>query len=333
MRKHIIRSVIAGLLAISSAVLLLCMTQLSDSLSDQTAAQRWQQGDMRYTQLSCFMRMDDALDESGIFTLRSAVQSEMESASLQAPSENARLWIDAYSGRTTVTAANGNNSISAVCIATGGDFFQFHPLQMMDGWYYEDDEVMDDGVILDQQLAWELFGGYALTGMTVYINGYPCKISGVCSMPDADWTSYGTEPVLYIPAEFLSRIGNPVTYTCYEVLLPDPIRDFGMGILEKHLTKKDCIIRENTGRYSLFANLQYLAALPEAGWRTAPVEFPWWENDAQTVAFFCAALELLAMVLLLYPLIALGILAGTGLRRLKKCSVVQKVLSFGREKN
>ena len=104
--------------------------------------------------------------------------------SLEAP-ENGSLYIDAYSTSATVTVSSDSSgsggSAQVEAVAVGGEFFYFHPLQLRSGAYISSDDLMDDLVVLMRRLAWRLFGGVELEGMTITLNGKPFVVAGVVS--------------------------------------------------------------------------------------------------------------------------------------------------------
>ena len=65
-------------------------------------------------------------------------------------------------------------------LAVGGQFFEFHPLRLLSGSYIAEGDLSPDRVLLDRELAWELFGGTELTGMSVEV-----KEDGVVEVSDA----------------------------------------------------------------------------------------------------------------------------------------------------
>ena len=67
----------------------------------------------------------------------------------------------------------------ASAIAVGGNFFDFHPIRLLNGTYLAESDLMKDRVLLDEDLAWLLFGGTDLQGMPMEINGVPFVVGGV----------------------------------------------------------------------------------------------------------------------------------------------------------
>ena len=73
---------------------------------------------------------------------------------------------------------------SVQIIGVGGDFFQFHPLNMISGNVFSENDISKDRVVLDENTAWTLFGAYDIAGKTVTIEGRQFVIAGVYKPSD-----------------------------------------------------------------------------------------------------------------------------------------------------
>ncbi len=304
-KRALIMLITAGLCLIVGFCLFAAAKARANRLLAQQAAQRWQSGDLRYAQISVFpetgMSYHDILETEGkIDTALTA-----ESFSVQ---ENARLWMDAYSTETALTVKSSHAGTTARAIATGGDFFAFHPLEMASGWYYSEQDIMHDQVILDRQLAWTLFGSYDLTGMTIYINGVACRIAGVAEVPDgAEADPYGTQATLWLPWSLLEQLSgdNTPTAACYEAVLPNTVSGLAESMVETALgqSRGDYVIVENTGRFGLLRTMKSLGSLGKKVQRTNGIAYPYWENAAQITELQVGGLYLVALICLVWPLI------------------------------
>lgn len=73
-----------------------------------------------------------------ISEVRSTLQSKLTDASITEEAVSGRLWIDAYAAMHDSSIGKltdiGSASVDSVqIIGVGGDFFQFHPLNMISG--------------------------------------------------------------------------------------------------------------------------------------------------------------------------------------------------------
>ena len=282
-------------------------------LDSQFAAERWQAGGTKYSQVSAFISEDAAFTDNAVLFTRQAVDEALTVVSLDAENDGSRLWIDAYSAEASVSASNDVNTQTARAICTGGDFFRFHPLDMISGWYYSGDEATDAIVVLDQNLAWKIFGGTDVAGMELYVNGYACTVAGVASVPQNkdEKGAYGSEATLYIPYSFLERqeSGAPVV-TCYEAVLPEAVKDFGTETIKKALGFEDtqCEVLQNTDRFGFGNSLGVAKTYESRSQRTGRIYYPWWENAARAVESRSSLLAVLLILLAIYPVIYGGVI-------------------------
>jgi hypothetical protein len=277
-----------GWIALGFALVALALLILGigreNGLDSQQEAQRW---GGQTVQVSAFLSQTAGYTDDNVLSLRAQVDQTLAAATLEAETENARLWMDAYSAQTTVTAAYGSNTQSVRAIATGGDFFAFHPLDMLSGWYYTSNDVSDTLVVLDENLAWKLFGGTDVAGMAITINGYACTVAGVAKAPKnaVEAAAYGEEDTVYLPYSFLCRMGQTVPLTCYEAVLPEPVSGFGLETVQTALGLGDAEAEmvKNTDRFSFSRCLQVAKAYDTRVQRTGTIYYPFWENAARTM--------------------------------------------------
>lgn len=108
----------------------------------------------------------------------------MIDASLEAP-EGGSLYQDAWSGTATSVAVSGPAGKSNVkTYGVGGDFFLFHPYTLLSGSYIAESDFAQDRVVLDENLAWQLFGSSDVAGMEVTIGERNYPVAGVVRLED-----------------------------------------------------------------------------------------------------------------------------------------------------
>ena len=310
---------LAAVSAAVCAVSALLWSLAGRGLPDQTAAQRWQQ-QVPFSQVSVFFSTDAGMDQAGVLAMRGQIDKVLAQADLTGPA-----WTDAWSAEGACTASAGTNSRPARAICTGGDFFTFHPLSMASGWYYTEKELSDALVVLDEPLAWQLFGS-ADVGMAVRIDGWPCTVAGVAETPrQADESAaYGGEGTVYMSYSLAARLWRDVPVTCYEALLPEAVGGFALQTITGAVTvpEEQRQIARNTGRFSLVQSLAGLGQLPLQVQRTDRVCFPYWENAARAAQTRASLFAGLAAAGALWPCLYGGFRAirgsAAGLRRLKK---------------
>ncbi len=293
-------------LTLVSACLLGCVTGTLDSVR---AAERWRgDNEMRFAQIACFLPVDDLRSEADVLSFRSAMEQAFVDASLETP-EGTSLYADAYSGTASVTVSTDHGSATVKAIGVGGDFFLFHPLQLRSGSYISGSDFMQDRVVLDEELAWQLFGSPDVAGMEVMISGKPYYVAGVISREDdfATGEAYTETAGMFISFDALYAL-TEVGISCYEVVLPDMITGFGYDIVEKNFPIGRGEIVENSARYSLKHLLQVAGNFGKRSMRENGVIYPYWENAARLTEDYAALLLVLCVLFALCPAISLLVL-------------------------
>ena len=305
-------------LVLGSVGCFLGLRRVSGTLESLTAAGRFRgEGDTRFAQLACYLPVDDGKTEEAIFSFRQELESQMVEQSLEAQ-EGGRLYIDAYSGTASVSISSDNaGSATVKAIGVGGDFFYFHPLRLRAGAYIKSDDLMDDLVVLDEEMAWRLFGGTDLAGLTVSINGTPFVVSGVISRETdfATGKAYTGDGGVYMSFSAMKRLVNSADITGYEIVMPNPISGYAKGMLEDSFPIGDGDVVENSDRYGLLHLWEVIKSFGLRSMRNNGVIYPYWENAARLTEDYAALLLLLGVLLALYPLLTALILMIKDIRR------------------
>ncbi len=305
------------ILALACAASAVGLHAVSSTLETTSAARRFRGGsETRFAQLACYLSVGQGKTQEEILTFRQGLEAKFTEQSLEAP-ENGSLYTDAYSGTAPVTLSTDYGTASVNALGVGGEFFYFHPLPLRSGAYFSERDLMDDLVILDEVLAWRLFGGVDLTGLTVQIDGQPFVVSGVVAMEDDFATSRARtqEGAVFLSYSALSRLHEGQTIDCYEIVLPDPITGYARGVVEDSFPIGEGDIVENSSRYTLGHLLDVIGSLGERSMRTNGVLYPYWENALRLTEDYAALLLALTALFALCPLACLAVLAVRAIRR------------------
>jgi hypothetical protein len=327
MKKYAVVSIIIfAVLSIACSVLLVTIYAITHSESSQLAAERLnadntakyqtelkaadpENGDKtppdRFAQLSVFIAGEAAFNTDAITQFRRTIVTEYQKASITTGAGMENLFFDAYSAETPLTIGKPDSAlaISANATAVGGDYFKFHRLPLLGGYYLNGSET-DRQVVLDEILAWQLFGSYNIAGLDVEINNTLYTVTGVVSR---EWGTFyssvygGERPRIYIPYESLTASGAVLNITCYELLAPNPVSDFAMKILKDGLgvDSSRAVYIENSKRITIFGLFENLSGISKRVMKTNNVIFPFWENIAAVKADTSSRLLLAAAILLL----------------------------------
>lgn len=273
---------------------------------------------MRFAQVSVFLPEDGKLEQSEIESFRRSLDQKLIDASLEAP-EGASLYDDAYSGVTTVSVTSGKTSLSVKTVGVGGDFFLFHPMQLRAGSYLTADDYMNDRVLLDEELAWALFGSYDVAGMSIQIGERTYPVAGVVHREDdfASARAYQDGAGMFMSYEALNAISE-TKLSCYEIVMPDMISGFAENTVSETFPVGNGVVVENTGRYSFLSLVKILGSYGERSMNTKGVIYPYWENAARLTEDYAALLLLLTVLTGVFPAVYAGVFAVRTLRRLVK---------------
>ncbi len=305
--KQIVLSLITVLSLGLYLILTLWVNGRVEALIDQQAAVRWDE-DGASAQVSCFLAEGVEMDP---FRIRSFEEQLTKSLSevLTEPEEDEgkdkRLFIDAYSavGKITVTSEKGQLEANAVGI--GGDFFLFHPLQLVSGGYFSGNDLMKDSILLDEEAAWQLFGSSDIAGMSVMIGGVPHYVSGVVRRQEGRFAeSAGLDKtVVYVSNETLADYGTSSGICVYEVTAPNPVEGFIYNCVKEKLgvEEEDMVVVENSSRYTLKALIPVILGFGTRSMQHRAVRFPYWENIGRGWEDVAALILVFRFLFLLIP--------------------------------
>ena len=294
---------INGLLVLLALVCLLFLYGVCTALPTMNAANTWAgESDMPFAQLACYLPDDQMLEETDVWSFRQTLEKQLTDAALEAP-ENGSMYTAAYSGKgtLTVTAERGNAQVEV--IGVGGDYFRFHPLQLRSGSYLAETDLMQDRVILDEELAWKLFGGMDLTGLSVTINGADYYVAGVVSREDDHYSSiaYNDGAGMFMSYSALKACNDAVSINCYEIVMPNTITSFAKNMVQEHFPLKDGIVVENSSRYSLGNLLRVVGDFGKRSMGLNGIIYPYWENAVRLTEDYAALLLVLTVLFALMP--------------------------------
>lgn len=267
-------------------VLLLVRDGLIKDQVTQQMADRWSET-ADVTQISMFFTKDAGMTKSRVVGLGHTLDSALQEASITVESENpgARLWADAYSASGKLMVSTDRATMNLTAIGVGGDFFRFHPLDLEYGNFFSDKDLNHDYVVIDEEIAWQLFGGINVPGKIINVNGAPHLIAGVIRRPKGKpETAAGLgDPIIYVSMETLEKYAGVTILDHYEIVMPNPIKGFAMNMLKGNLMldEREVEYVENTTRFSLEASLKVMEQFGLRSMRGKAIIYPYWENLAR----------------------------------------------------
>lgn len=306
-RKEEVRQIllICGIMLLLSLVCFGVRYWLCGLLDSQKEAERWQgDGDIPFTQISCFLPADQQIGLREVSTFRNDAMKKLQEASQDVTGEH-RLLLDAWSTTTKLNASSDHGRGEAAVIAVGGDFFEFHPLRLLDGDYIRQSDLMKDRVLLDEEMAWLLFGGTDLAGMSIRLNGVPFSVAGVVQR-ETDFASrkcYKDGMGLYMSYDALLTLDENATISCYECVLADPVKGFAMNAAREKFPIGRGLIFCNSTRYEYWNLMDILLQYGTRGTQSTGAVLPYWENAARMTEDWASLCCMLGTLLLIFPII------------------------------
>lgn len=303
-KKRILLAALCGLLILASAVCFVSVGFLARLLPSQHEAERWQgEGETAFTQVSCFLPVDSKIDLNQIYQFRYAILDKLHEAGFEADTDT-RLFRDAWSVTDKVTASSALGKGEASAVAVGGHFFDFHPLRLLNGAYISEDDLMQDGVLLDEDLAWVLFGGTDLQGMEMRINGVPFVVAGVVEREQdfASRKAYTSGMGLFMSYDAYVLLKENGGASCYELCMAEPVKGFVMNFVKEKFPIGQGEILANTGRFSATRLLSLVGSFGNRSMQRNGVLYPYWENAARCVEDWSSMLLFLGVLCILFPL-------------------------------
>lgn len=281
------------------------------NLYDQQVAKRWAANKEEYTQISCFYPVSKVLSDFEFQSLHHAVEDALTKASLVAHTENAKLFADAYSvsGKMMISTENYGTEVKVVGVSES--FFLFHPIKLLAGSYFDDSMIMKDGVILDEDMAFKLYGSNDIVGMPVYIGNEPYYIRGVVERENGYFAKKAglSEAVCYVSMETLNKHGIIEGSYTYEVVMHNPVDDFAKNIIETALndTTYQIEVVENSSRFSWKAKKNIVLDFGLRSMSRNGIIYPYWENIARAKEDVCGLLFVLQTISLGTAVVLVGL--------------------------
>lgn len=339
-KRHIIITAVNLLCLAGFLTLSLIGSAQGKSQTYNSACQRWGGEDWEdYSQFSVFASDSAEFTTDSLGSIRSTVLDSLQTVSI-VPEEGQKLCPDAYSapvGKVTVRS-DINGRSDAEVTAVGGDFFAINNFKLIDGSFFSGDDLMQDGAVIDRDLAWALYGGSEVSGMQIEINGTRFYISGVVEVPETDEEKKcaGELPRAYISYDGASGFasvsvaddmdGEEVPQqrfnkiTCYELIMPDPVDGYAMQALDKFFESYEnkVSIVCNNSRFGFWNRLSAVRKLSDIAVKDSDIIYPYWENASRIVEFRLTLIYSIASLFLIIPIITAIRLIIKGIKYIKK---------------
>lgn len=330
MKKHPIKKkslvIVCAIFALAAIAFGIMAHILGGKLDSQQMAERWRgENELEFSQVSCYIPVDEKISLQQIYSFRTEIVKKLDEAALEDQNVDT-LFADAWSTTGRVNVASGLGKGEAAVIAVGGRFFDFHPIRLISGSYFGEGDLMKDRVLLDEELAWLLFGGTELDGMEMTVNGQPFVVAGVIEREQdfASKKAYTAGMGLYMSYEAFSNLqsasaggdaqtaadGGAAAQTtaeagasCYEFVMAEPVDGYALSLAKEKFPIGHGEILENTHRYGFGRMIKLIGQFGSRSMQALGVAYPYWENAARCIEDWYGLCLFMALLFAVLPVV------------------------------
>lgn len=340
--KRQIKLAIIGSISLALALIItLVCCKITGGIETDNVAVRWS-GDNKSAKESVFFGELSSFDEQSTKEFAYTVNKKLSEDSIEAEKEGARAWVYTYSTvkKLNVVSKSGNAQIKTYGV--GNDFFLFHPMNLLYGSFFNGEEVNDDLVVVDSEVAWMLFGSSDIVGQVIEIEGKEHIIVGVVERESGKLNDVAgnNEPTMYISFSSLSTMQFDVKVDSLEAVIPNPISNYAYEAVKKGISEDEerFEIVENTKRYHFVKLLKNAKNYATRGMNAKAIKYPYWENYSRGMEDILTPICVIACLLFLFPAVLLVMLV---VRLYRKRTIhkedikdfVERKIEKAREKN
>lgn len=341
--KNIIKVLVAVniLLVLITAYIWFLQSERVKRLYSQQAAERWESKENPYSEISLFYSDSYEAGKKTVEELRTGITKKLVEDTYFDPADTSgrRAYIDAYSGFADMVIERENVQLTGKVYGVSDDFFLVHPIPLLNGNYInpvEKASEIGDGidpfqVVLDENMAWNIFGSVNVEGMKIWIGGRVFTVMGVveASQNKTEEMAYGNYDAAFIPYSAFALMDKKVNINCYEAVLPEPIKGYAMSTMGKaadivvdpeeeasgtevrsslSFGKRELV--ENTDRFGISSIWKYLKNKKYMSMKTTEIAYPFWENVARFEMERAGGIFKLCCILLILPVVSVLVLLG-----------------------
>jgi len=277
-------------------------------LPDLNAYKRWDL-DEEYSQMSVYLPVGSMSDTSMYDGMMYTMQENLKNEGVEAKNQKSRIMLGAYSGYGQVSLQTDMATVNVNTVGVGGDFFYFHPIELVDGTYLAKDYLMHDYVILDRETAWKLFGATNVTGMTVMIGDIPFLVAGVYEPTDVILAKEAglQDSLIFMFYESLEEYGTVSGIQWLDFIIPNQVKGFAEKILTENglVSLEQAVIIDNSTRFEALSLYKLIPDYLERVMSKTGIVYPYWENVARGYENILVAFLMVETVCLIYGIVLL----------------------------
>ena len=153
--KHAVITAVNAVAVTVICILTIVGNSMAKSQQYNYTADRWKNDSSEhFAQVSTFFTDDSGFDTDSLNAVRAGLIKELQNASFSV--EEGKLpFADAYSSSVGTVTVKGDliGKSDAELTAVGGDFFLFRNFELVNGAFFSDNDLMQDGAVIDKNLA------------------------------------------------------------------------------------------------------------------------------------------------------------------------------------
>ena len=250
------------------------LKQRTLKLYHELAGERYAGEEKEYGQISVFFAQSEKKTPADIKEYRNGIMSRLSEDDNLDSEQKGRPYIDAYTAVTEAEIRKDDSTVRAQVYAVGGDFFMIHPIPLLSGDYLRGEDPYT--IVLDDYMAWNLFGSSNVAGMKLWIGDKVFTVSGVVKTDDSKdaMQAYGNYNAVYIPYEAFTQKGGEgadkgydvydaydvysgygdtqdvPAIICYEAVVYNPIKHYAKSVVSEACGMEDLTDSEREAQRS-----------------------------------------------------------------------------------
>lgn len=307
--KKQIKLAIIGSISLALAIIttLICI-KISNSVVNDNMAKRWS-GDNKSSKVSVMFGDLSGFDDQSARQFEFSVSKQLSGDSIASDNPEARTWVYTYSTTKKLSASSKSGSSEFKTYGVGNDFFLFHPMNLVNGSFFNGTEVNDDLVVIDKEVAWVLFGSTDIVGQVIEISGVEHVIVGVVDRESGKLNDAAgnNEPTIYMSYSSMKLLAPDVTISALEAVIPNPISKYAYDTAKKAISENEerYEIIENTRRYNFVNLLKNAKGYATKRMNAKAIRYPYWENYSRGMEDILTPICVIACLLFLFPTVLL----------------------------
>lgn len=286
---------------------------MTADIRELDAGARWTSDGSPYATIALYTDTATAFDRSTVEKYAYAITNALLTASIDSP-EGGSIWTYSYYGEQSTSVTGPKGSSAAEMQFVGGSYFTFHPLHFLYGAPFSYDSTLPDGVVIDEDLAWRVFGAIDVIGMELTWNGRSFTVCGIVQKErdtEAYKKAYGSTGRIYMSYYGYEMAGGDTqSITAFEATIPNAVKSFAINLFKGAVTVNEdtMVVYENSDRYSFANRFKRIKTLPYQGMRTERIIYPYYENELCVLDFETGIWMVVEVVML--GIAAIGLLGA-----------------------